>query len=59
MISLLTGKALTWATAIWDKGGELVSSKECFVSLFRQVFDHAPEGKEVGDLLISSKQEHR
>lgn len=47
--SLLPGKALTWATAVWEKGGESVSSYKCFVSLFCRVFDHAPEGKEVGE----------
>lgn len=56
MIDLLMGKAFTWATAICDKGGEPVCSYECFLSLFHRVFDHAPEGKEVGDLLTSFKQ---
>lgn len=49
IISLLTGKALTWATAVWEKIGETVSSYEHFIAIFRRIFDHAPEGKAVGE----------
>lgn len=32
---------------------------ECFVSLFQSVFDHAPEGKEVSEQLLSVQQDKR
>lgn len=35
--------------AVWDKGSESVSTYECFVTLFNQMFDHAPEGKGDGE----------
>lgn len=55
MMGLLPGKALTWATVIWEKGGEPMTSYECF-SMFRRIFDHVREGKEVGDRLMSIQQ---
>lgn len=45
MLSLLIEKVLIWAAVVWEKGGEYVSTYECFVTLFCWVFDHAPEGK--------------
>lgn len=43
-------------TAIWEKGGRLTTSFENFVGLFRKVFDHAPEGKEIRERLLAVKQ---
>lgn len=37
-MNLLTGKALKWATAMLEQGGEHVSSHEQFPELYRRVF---------------------
>lgn len=59
IISLLTGKALTWATAVWEKKGKTVSTYGRFIAAFRQVFDHAPKGKAVSERLITLTQGHK
>lgn len=33
-MELLTGKDLTWMTAVWERGGEPISSYEQFTGLF-------------------------
>lgn len=58
-LSLLTGKALNWATMVWEKGGKPLSSYNCFIALFCQVFNHALGGKEVGEKLLTMKQGRR
>lgn len=55
-ISLLMGKALTWAIPIWNKGGEQISSYDSFLQLFHCVFDHLLEGPEIGERLLTLKQ---
>lgn len=55
-INLITGKALTWATAVWSQGGEHTNSYDQFLELFQHVFDYSPEGKEIGESLLSLKQ---
>uniref|UniRef100_A0A3B1J024 ribonuclease H n=1 Tax=Astyanax mexicanus TaxID=7994 RepID=A0A3B1J024_ASTMX len=54
IISRLSGKALDWATAIWESISE--SSYDTFLSIFRSVFDHTRYGQSSGELLISLKQ---
>lgn len=44
MLTILTGKALTWASAIWDR----------FLSMLKRVFDYAQEG--TYDRLMSLSQ---
>ena len=44
VISLLTGRALEWATAIWERGEEELDSYEWFMALFKCIFDHPVEG---------------
>lgn len=48
LISLLSDKALSWETAVWEQGGEPQTSYQHFITLFRCVFDHAPKGKDIG-----------
>lgn len=55
-LSLLTGKALRWATAVLNQGGKPIGSYELFLSLFKKVFDHEPEGTEVSESLVTSSQ---
>ena len=42
VISLLTGRALEWATAIWEIGEEELDSYEGFMALFKCIFNHPP-----------------
>lgn len=51
-INLLTGKALHWAIAVWEKGGKPTTLYKHFVALFKRVFNHQPEGVEVSDRLL-------
>jgi hypothetical protein len=45
VISLLTGRALEWATAVWERGEEELDSYEGFMALFKGIFYHPPEGR--------------
>jgi len=54
--SLLTGKALDWATAIWNNNGSAFSMFNDFLQCFCEVFG-IPEGsKDAGDQLLSVRQ---
>ncbi len=54
--SLLTGRALDWATAVWEGGNMAFPSFRNFMQQFREVFDHAVDGKEVGEQLLALRQ---
>ncbi|CAB1339137.1 unnamed protein product [Coregonus sp. 'balchen'] len=56
VVSLLTGKALDWATAIWTANSTELGSETHFHTLFKEVFDHSPSGRPIGDLLIDLQQ---
>lgn len=56
IVSRLTGKALEWATAVVDAAGWLNFSYMEFMTQFRAVFDHPPEGKEAGEKLLRLRQ---
>ncbi len=51
--SLLTGRALDWATAMWEGGNMAFPSFRNFMQQFQEVFDHAVDGKEVGEQLLA------
>lgn len=55
-MELLNDKALTWATAVWERGSEPISLYEQFTRLFRCVFDHSLEGKQPGEELLTVSQ---
>ncbi len=54
--SLLTGRALDWATAMWE--GERLSfpSFDHFLQCFREVFEHSAGEKEAGEQLLALRQ---
>ncbi len=54
--SLLTGRALDWATAVWEGGNMAFPSFRNFMHQFREVFEHAVDGKEVGEQLLALRQ---
>uniref|UniRef100_A0A3B1KC43 CCHC-type domain-containing protein n=1 Tax=Astyanax mexicanus TaxID=7994 RepID=A0A3B1KC43_ASTMX len=57
IISRLSGKALEWATAVWDSIS--VASYTDFLDTFRSVFDHSRYGQSNGELLLALKQGHK
>ncbi len=54
--SLLTGKALEWATAMWQGNRMSFPSYDHFIRQFRDVFEHSASGKEAGEELIALRQ---
>ncbi len=54
--SLLTGRALEWATAIWEDDHAAFPSFASFTQSFKEVFEHPAGGKEVGEQLLSLRQ---
>ncbi len=54
--SLLTGRALEWATAIWEDDHAAFPSFASFTQNFKKVFEHPAGGKEVGEKLLSLRQ---
>uniref|UniRef100_A0AAR2KLN8 CCHC-type domain-containing protein n=1 Tax=Pygocentrus nattereri TaxID=42514 RepID=A0AAR2KLN8_PYGNA len=56
VISLLTGRAKEWATALWTVNSAILQSESRFLSQFKAVFDHSSTGKEVGSQICDLKQ---
>ncbi len=55
--SLLTGRALEWATAVWNDDHAVFPSFNSFIQSFKEVFEHLAGGKEVGEQFLSLHQE--
>ncbi len=54
--SLLTGRALEWATAVWSDGRSAFPTFTDFIQRFKEVFNHPAGGGEPGEQLISLRQ---
>uniref|UniRef100_A0A3B1KEA5 Gypsy retrotransposon integrase-like protein 1 n=1 Tax=Astyanax mexicanus TaxID=7994 RepID=A0A3B1KEA5_ASTMX len=57
VISRLSGKALEWATAVWDSIANISYSD--FLATFRGVFDHSLYGHASGEQLLTTTQGNR
>ncbi|KAK2868701.1 hypothetical protein Q7C36_000572 [Tachysurus vachellii] len=54
--SLLTGRALEWATTVWREDGSAFSSFSHFLAQFRSVFDHVAGGESAEERLLNISQ---
>ncbi|KAL0186198.1 hypothetical protein M9458_017868, partial [Cirrhinus mrigala] len=57
--SLLTGRALDWATTVWEGKQMSFPSFADFLKCFREVFEHSAYGGEVGEQLLALRQGRR
>ncbi|KAL0192406.1 hypothetical protein M9458_010702, partial [Cirrhinus mrigala] len=57
--SLLTGKALEWATAVWDLGQSTYPTFATFLKSFKEVFQPSPESSEAGEQIVALRQGRR
>ncbi|KAL0151606.1 hypothetical protein M9458_053089 [Cirrhinus mrigala] len=54
--SLLTGKALKWATALWEGQQMTFPTYRHFLRKFKEVFDHGEDGKEAEEEMLTLRQ---
>ncbi len=52
LISLLSGRALSWARAIWNTNTAIIDSYEAFINHFKEVFGSATGALTVSDQLL-------
>ncbi|KAL0159211.1 hypothetical protein M9458_042936, partial [Cirrhinus mrigala] len=57
--SLLTGKALEWATAVWDLGQSAYPTFATFLTSFKEVFQPTPESGDAGEQIMALRQGRR
>lgn len=56
LISLLTGKAREWGTALWERQDEVCYSYVGFINEMKRVFDHPVKGRDAANRLFSIRQ---
>ncbi|KAK3526426.1 hypothetical protein QTP70_025456 [Hemibagrus guttatus] len=56
LLSLLTGKALEWASAVWDADPLIRASYSHFEEAIREVFEHPAGGKDISVQLMEIRQ---
>ncbi|KAK3518697.1 hypothetical protein QTP70_008580 [Hemibagrus guttatus] len=54
--SLLTSRALEWASAVWDADPQIRSSFSYFAGLIREVFEYPAGGKDISVQLMELRQ---
>ncbi len=55
--SLLSGRALEWATAMWEGGSLSFPPLNEFLRQFREVFEHSVSGEDAGEQLLALRQD--
>ncbi|KAK3562867.1 hypothetical protein QTP86_011108 [Hemibagrus guttatus] len=56
LLSLLSGRALEWASAVWDADPQVRSSFSSFAGMIREVFEHPAGGKDISVQLMELRQ---
>ncbi|KAK3553596.1 hypothetical protein QTP70_005767, partial [Hemibagrus guttatus] len=56
VMSLLTNRALEWASAVWDADPQIRSSFSHFAGLIREVFEYPAGGKDISVQLMELRQ---
>lgn len=55
-MELLSGPALAWVMAEWERGGDVRPSLTDLLAHFQRAFDHSPDGWETGQDLLHIRQ---
>ena len=58
-MSLLTGRALEWASAVWDQNDCIRTSFDYFAKQIREVFEYPAGGRDVSVQLLQLRQGNR
>ncbi|KAK3570071.1 hypothetical protein QTP86_010237 [Hemibagrus guttatus] len=56
LLSLMTDRALEWASAVWDADPQVKSSFACFAGMIREVFEYSAGGKDISLQLMELRQ---
>ncbi|KAK3528203.1 hypothetical protein QTP86_025112, partial [Hemibagrus guttatus] len=56
LLSLLTSRALEWASAVWDADPQIRSSFSYFAGMIREVFEYPAGGKDISIQLMELRQ---
>ncbi|KAK3559672.1 hypothetical protein QTP86_013919, partial [Hemibagrus guttatus] len=56
LLSLMTDRALEWASAIWEANPQVKSSFACFAGMIREVFEYPAGGKDISLQLMELHQ---
>ncbi|KAK3527715.1 hypothetical protein QTP86_000752 [Hemibagrus guttatus] len=56
LLSLMTDRALEWASAVWDADPQVKSSFACFAGMIREVFEYPAGGKDISLQLMELRQ---
>ncbi|KAK3534983.1 hypothetical protein QTP70_001946 [Hemibagrus guttatus] len=56
VMSLLTGRALEWASAVWDADPQIRASFAYFSGMIREVFEYPAGGKDISVQLMELRQ---
>ncbi|KAL0148123.1 hypothetical protein M9458_056593 [Cirrhinus mrigala] len=59
LMTLLTSRAIDWASVVWDSDSQLKSSVEYFLQQIREVFEYPAGGRDISTQLISIIQSNR
>lgn len=59
IITLLTGKALNWATSLWDQKSPLTNNSTSFIAEMKKVFQHPASKGDVSYRLLQLSQGER
>ncbi|KAK3569659.1 hypothetical protein QTP86_002643 [Hemibagrus guttatus] len=56
LMSLLTDRALEWASAVWDADPQIKASYDYFAGMIREVFKYPADGKHISVRLMELRQ---
>lgn len=58
-MTLLTGKAIDWASEVWDSDSRIKSSVDYFLQQIREVFEYPAGGRDVSTQITNITQGNR
>ncbi|KAI2652463.1 Transposon Tf2-8 polyprotein [Labeo rohita] len=59
LMTLLSGRAIDWASAVWDSDVQIRHSVDYFLEQLREVFEYPAGGRDISTQIINLKQGNR